>query len=53
MNDIKRDIFIKCYLISSHHAQLLIYTYKSDKDKDAPFRELYRTTYLDTLISKP
>ena len=53
MNKIEREIFIKCNLISSHQAQLLIYTYKSDKDKDEPFRELCRTAYLDALISKP
>lgn len=53
MNKIEREIFIKCNLISSHQAQLLIYTYKSDKDKDEPFRELCRTAYLDVLISKP
>ena len=53
MNKIEREIFIKCNLISSHQAQLLIYTYKSDKDKDEPFRKLCRTAYLNVLISKP
>lgn len=53
MNKIEREIFIKCEPISHNQVQIHIYTYKSDKDKDEPIRELCRTSYLDVFISKP
>ena len=53
MNKIEREIFIKCEPISHHQVQIHIHTFRSNKDKDEPIRELCRTACIDVLISKP